>query len=112
MNSEVIKTDRVPGIWGDQRRRMNAPDDEAEKWTGRRRMEKPKRLEPLPEVVPIYEHEYDGHPDSIRVSFEDGSTAVYDIRREQPHPIIVENIRIIRKWNGYNKQPMRRRRKP
>lgn len=95
MSSEVIKTDRVPGIW-----------------TGRRRMEKPKHLEPLPEVVPIYEHEYDGHPDAIRVSFSDGSTAVYDIRREQPHPIIVENIQIIRKWKqGYVNQP-RRRRKP
>ena len=95
MSSEVIKTDRVPGIW-----------------TGRRRMEKPKRPAPLPEVVPIYEHELSAHPDSIRVSFEDGSTAVYDIRMDQPHPIIVENINIIRKWNGYNNQPMRRRRKP
>lgn len=96
MSSEVYKTDRVPGIW-----------------TGRRRMEKPKRLEPLPEVVPIWEHGFDGLPDAVRVSFEDGSTAVYEIRREQPHPIIVENINIIRKWNnGYNNQPMRRRRKP
>ena len=95
MSSEVIKTDRVPPIW-----------------TGRRCMEKPKHLEPLPEVVPIYEHEFDGHPDAIRVSFGDGSTAVYDIRREQPHPIIVENIQIIRKWKqGYVNQP-RRRRKP
>jgi hypothetical protein len=112
MSSEVYKTDRVPGIWGDQRRRMNAPDDEAEKWTGRRRTEKPKRLEPLPEIVPIWEHGFDGYPDAVRVSFPDGSTAVYDIRREQPHPIIVENINIIRKWKGYNNQPMRRRRKP
>jgi len=95
MSSEVYKTDRVPGIW-----------------TGRRRTEKPKRLEPLPEVVPIWEHGFDGYPDAVRVSFRDGSTAVYDIRREQPHPIIVENINIIRKWKGYNNQPMRRRRKP
>ena len=36
MSSEVYKTDRVPGIW-----------------TGRRRMEKPKRLEPLPPVFHI-----------------------------------------------------------
>jgi len=95
MSSEVYKTDRVPGIW-----------------TGRRRRSQPEKLKPLPEVVPIYEPEFLGHPGSIRVSFEDGSTAVYDIRIEQPHPIIVENINIIRKWNGYNNQPMRRRRKP
>ena len=95
MSSEVIKTDRVPGIW-----------------TGRRRRANPDKLKPLPEVVPIYEPEFLGHPGSIRVSFEDGSTAVYDIRIEQPHPIIVENINIIRKWKGYNNQPMRRRRKP
>lgn len=95
MSSEVFKTDRVPEIW-----------------TGRRRMEKPKRLEPLPEVVPIWEHGFDGLPDAVRVSFSDGSTAVYDIRRDQPHPIIMESIKIIRKWNGYNNQHMRRRRKP
>ena len=93
--SEVFRTSRVPEIW-----------------TGRRRMEQPKRPAPLPEVVPIYEHDMSTLPDSIRVSFEDGSTAVYDIRMDQPHPIIVENINIIRKWNGYNNQPMRRRRKP
>lgn len=85
---------------------------EPEYWTGRKRTEKPEHLTPLPEVVPIYEHNFDGHPESVRVSFSDGSTAVYDLRREQPHPIIVENIQIIRKWNGYNNQPMRRRRKP
>ena len=39
------------------------------KWTGRKRMEKPERLAPLPEMVPIYEHEHDGHPDALRVSF-------------------------------------------
>ena len=81
-------------------------------WTGRRRRQKAEKLKPLPEVVPIYEHGYDGYPDAIRVSFADGSTAVYELRRDLPHPIIMENISIIRKWNGYNNQPMRRRRKP
>lgn len=69
------------------------------KFTGRRRTEKPERLAPLPEVVPIYEHEHDGHPDALRVSFEDGSTAVYEIRRDQPHPMTIRSIEIIRKWN-------------
>lgn len=70
------------------------------------------RPEPLPEVVPYYDHEFSKHPDHIRVSFADGSTAVYDIRLDQPHPVIVENIRIIRKWKqGYVNKPARRRRR-
>ena len=70
------------------------------------------RPEPLAEVVPYYDHEFSKHPDHIRVSFADGSTAVYDLRTEQPHPVIVENIRIIRKWKqGYLNQPARRRRR-
>lgn len=69
------------------------------KFTGRSRTEKPERLAPLPEMVPIYEHEHDGHPDALRVSFEDGSTAVYEIRRDQPHPMTIKSIEIIRKWN-------------
>jgi len=68
-------------------------------WTGRKRLETPERLMPLPEMVPIYEHEHDGHPDALRVSFEDGSTAVYEIRRDQPHPMTIKSIEIIRKWN-------------
>lgn len=84
-------------------------------WTGRRRMETPERLAPLPEMVPIYEHEHDGHPDALRVSFEDGSTAVYEIRRDQPHPMTIKSIEIIRKWNTgiMPEEPKKRRwRKP
>ena len=82
-------------------------------WTGRRRLETPERPDMLPRMVPIYDHDSSGHPDSIRVSFEDGSTEIYDIRRVQPHPATVKSIEIIRKWNnGYNNQPMRRRKKP
>lgn len=70
------------------------------------------RPEPLAEVVPYYDHDFSKHPDHIRVSFADGSTAVYDLRMDQPHPIITENIRIIRKWKqGYLNQPVRRRRR-
>lgn len=88
-------------------------ENEPVTWTGRKRMEKPERLAPLPEMVPIYEHDFEEIPESIRVSFENGSTAVYDLRREQPHPLTVKCVETIRKWNnGYNNQPMRRRRKP
>ena len=95
MSSEVIKTDSVPGIW-----------------TGRKRMDTPERPAMLGKMVPIYDHNTSSHPDRIRVSFDDGSTVVYVLDVEQPHPMVMESIRIIRKWNGYNNQPMRRRRKP
>ena len=63
----------------------------------------------LPEFVTYYDHDLSEKPDKIRVSFEDGNTEIYDIRIEQPHPVIMENIRIIRRMkNGY--QPRRRRR--
>lgn len=72
---------------------------------------KPPRKRILSMAVPKYEHEYSKYPEQIRVSFADGHTAVYDMRVDQPHPVIVENIKIIRKWKqGYVNQPQRRRR--
>ena len=72
---------------------------------------KPPRKRILTMAVPKYEHEYSKYPEQIRVSFADGHTAVYDMRIDQPHPVIVENIKIIRKWKqGYVNQPQRRRR--
>lgn len=72
---------------------------------------KPPRKRILSMAVPKYEHEYSKYPEQIRVSFADGHTAVYDMRIDQPHPVIVENIKIIRKWKqGYVNQQQRRRR--
>ena len=72
---------------------------------------KPPRKRILSMAVPKYEHEYSKYPEQIRVSFADGHTAVYDMRIDQPHPVILENVKIIRKWRGYVNQPARRRRK-
>ena len=70
----------------------------------------PGRPEILQSAVPVYDRESSRYPDSIRVSFMDGHTEIYDLRIEQPAPVIVENIRIIRKWKpGYVNKPMRRR---
>ena len=70
-----------------------------------------KRPEILPEVVTYYDTDFSEKPEQIRVSFSDGSTAVYDLRTEQPHPVIKRNCEIIRKWKqGYVNKPMRRRR--
>lgn len=71
-------------------------------------MERPKIL---PSAVPHYNSEHSPIPDSMRVSFSDGSTAVYDLRMDQPHPVILRNIEIIRKWEGYKYQPKRRRKR-
>ena len=70
------------------------------------------RPEILGKVVPIYEHDYSVLPDRIRVLFSDGRTAVYDIHMDQPAPVIVQNIKLIRKMKqGYVNQPARRRRR-
>lgn len=78
------------------------------------RMKKVKRPEILPEVVPYYSHDYSVHPDMVRISFADGSTAVYDLRIDQPHPLVLENIRIINETEkaikqGYVNRPGARR---
>lgn len=71
-----------------------------------------QRPEVLGKVVPIYEHDYSVLPEKIRVLFTDGRTMVYDIHVDQPAPVIVKNIKLIRKMKqGYVNQPARRRRK-
>ena len=66
----------------------------------------------MPKPMPMYERDSSEYPEMIRVSFSDGSTAVYELRVEQPAPVIIENIKIIRKWKqGYVNQPERRRRR-
>lgn len=71
-----------------------------------------QRPEVLGKVVPIYEHDYSVLPEKIRVLFTDRRTMVYDIHVEQPAPVIVQNIKLIRKMKqGYVNQPARRRRK-
>lgn len=74
------------------------------------RPEMPERPEMLQKAKPNYDNDFSMYPESIRVSFSDGKTVLYDRRIEQPAPVIIENIRIIRKWKqGYVNKPMRRR---
>ena len=73
---------------------------------------KETRPELLPGTISYYDYEISKYPDRIRVSFADGKTLVYDLRTDQPAPVIIENIKIIRKWKqGYVNQPTRRRRR-
>ena len=78
----------------------------------RRMLEKENRPKPL--TIPVYNYERESSriPDSVRVSFDDGTTAVYTLHVDQPKPLVMESIRIIRKWRseGYQYVPRRRRR--
>jgi len=65
------------------------------------RIEVKKRPEVLPEPLPIYETIYSEIPDRVRISFSNGTSAIYDLHTEQPAPVILENIRIIRRMVGY-----------
>ena len=68
---------------------------------------------PMPEPAVYYDRPESKYPDQIRLSFSDGSTAIYDLRTELPHPMMARNHEIMRKWSkqGYNNQPNRRRKR-
>ena len=74
------------------------------------------RPEMLPKPAPIYDFEFSERPDHVRISFRGGRTAVYDLRTEQPNPLVVRNIEIMQETKkkitlGYVNQPLRRRRR-
>lgn len=71
----------------------------------RRRM--PQRPKILEKGIAYYDDERSRIPDELRMSFEDGTTAVYRLKTDDPAPILVENIRIIRKWLGYTPPDLR-----
>ena len=69
---------------------------------------------PMNIAVPVYEYESSKYPDKIRVSFLDGHTEVYEKRIEQPHPLVLRNIEIMKETKkkiGYVNRPERRWRK-
>ena len=77
----------------------------------KKRREQQARKRILPNPLPIYGADCE-IPEAMRVSFSDGSTEIYDLRRNGPAQVIVENIKIIRKWKQeYVNQPARRRNK-
>lgn len=62
--------------------------------------------------VPIYERTDSEIPEKVRISFTNGTSAIYELHVDQPHPLVKESIRIIRRWRseGYQYVPPRRRR--
>ena len=66
-----------------------------------------ERPEILHGVFPYYGHERSRYPEKVRICFSDGTTQIFELRTEQPAPVILENIEIIRRMKvGY---PPRRR---
>ena len=47
-----------------------------------------KRPAPLNRFVSMYRNQFRKIPDQIRVSFSDGTTAVYQLKVEMPAPVI------------------------
>lgn len=71
-----------------------------------------KRPELLPKPYPIYERPDSEIPERVRISFANGTSALYELHVDQPAPVIMENIKIIRRMKqGYTNQPVRRRRR-
>lgn len=71
------------------------------------------RPEILDKPVPTYMTADSIHPDQVRLSFSDGSTAIYDLRTELQHPDMMRNHEIMAKWSnkGYKNQQMQARRR-
>ena len=85
-----------------------------EKWEPFEEMQikEENRPELLPKPYPIYERPESEIPERVRISFANGTSAVYELHVDQPAPVIMENIKIIRRMKqGYIKQPVRRRRR-
>lgn len=73
------------------------------------KLEKRPGLLALP--VPIYERTDSEIPEKVRISFTNGTSAIYALQVDQPAPQLIECVRIIRKWNNGYKAPTRRRRR-
>ena len=58
-----------------------------------------KRVEPLADVVPVYERELSTYPDAVRLTMEDGKVITYRIDIQQPAPAFTSALETVRKWN-------------
>lgn len=89
---------------------IHAKNDQEEK--GKKEIELKKRPEMLAFPVPIYDRTDSEIPEKVRISFTNGTSAIYMLHVDQPKPLVMESIRIIRKWRSEGNQyvPQRRRR--
>lgn len=91
---------------------QEAEDEEKKEEKGKKEIELKKRPEILAYPVPIYERTDSEIPEKVRISFTNGTSAIYARHVDQPKPLVMESIRIIRKWRseGYQYVAPRRRR--
>lgn len=88
------------------------PEEKKKEEKGKEEIKLKKRPEMLAYPVPIYERTDSEIPEKVRISFTNGTSAIYVLHVDQPKPLVMESIRIIRKWRseGYQYVPPRRRR--
>lgn len=66
----------------------------------RRRTER-NRPKVLEKAIGLYDSA-EWYPSRVKVSFEDGTTAIYERTCQQPHPAVLHCISIIQDWRcGY-----------
>jgi len=72
------------------------------------------RIEPIPDVVPVWEHEWSEYPEEIVVGFKNGHFARYQLYVEQPHPAFQKVINLLDKlpvYGGYKAPEIKKRRR-
>lgn len=79
--------------------------------TGMKEIKLEKKPGLLAFPAPIYERTDSEIPEKVRISFTNGTSAIYALKVDQPAPQLIECVRIIRKWNNGYKAPTRRRRR-
>jgi len=82
--------------------------DSERRWAEKNGLLFPERPAMMPMGVTYYKGKHSRYPEKVRVSFQDGNTFIYEMRTEQPAPVVVEKVEIIQPVVGYPK-PRRRR---
>ena len=110
-------------VWEDPCRTCMVESMDHEKWEpietneqNRHEIKLVRRPEILPKPVPVYERTDSEIPERVRISFTNGTSAIYDLHTDLPHPLVLKNIEIMKETKkkitqGYVNQPMRRRRR-
>lgn len=114
---------RETKLWEEPCRKCRAKSMYAEMWEPietneqkRHEIKIERRPEILPNPLPVYERTDSEIPERVRISFTNGTSAIYDLHTDQPHPLVLKNIEIMKETKkkitqGYVNQPCRRRRR-
>lgn len=55
------------------------------------------QISPIPDVFPVWEHDWSDYPDMIRVAMADGNVVNYRIDVELPHPAFKRVMKLLEK---------------